>query len=99
MPDYDEKRGFSRMAADCKMSFRLAGDETLSNGVCINLSGSGILFQAEEPLALGKAAEVRLLPEHRITPPLAAFIEVVRCERGPNGHYRIAGAIKGIKGE
>lgn len=101
MLDYEEKRDFIRMQAECKMRYRLAGEETYTDGQCLNLSGSGILFQGPRPLEPGKAAEVHLVPDHKITPPLTAYLEVVRCEAlgDADGPYRIAGAIKGIKDE
>lgn len=80
------------------MSFRLAGEELSREGFCINISGSGVLFEADGPVQLGTAVEVHLVPQKKIVAPLTAFIEVVRCTRTDTGHYRIAGAIKGIKG-
>ena len=99
MLDYDEKRDFIRMQAECKMSYRLAGEDTYTEGNCLNISGSGLLFKGGRPLEPGKAAEVHLAPDNCITPPLTAYIEVIRCDPGPDGQYTIAGAIKGIKGE
>jgi hypothetical protein len=99
MLDYDEKRDFIRMQAECKMSYRLAGEETYTDGSCVNISGSGILFKGPRPLEPGKAAEIHLDPENRITPPLTAYIEVIRCLPDGGGQYDIGGAIKGIKGE
>jgi hypothetical protein len=99
MLEYDEKRRFARMEADCKISYRLAGDESYHDGGCVNISGAGILFRGDFPLEVGKAAELRIDPENGITPPLIAYIEVVRCEADANGSYRIAGSIKGIKSE
>ena len=80
------------------MSFRLAGEDRTREGFCINISGSGVLFEADDPLQLGTAVEVFLVPQKKIVAPLTAFIEVVRCTRTDTGYYRIAGAIKGIKG-
>ncbi len=99
MLDYDEKRDFIRMQAECKMSYRLAGEETYTEGSCLNISGSGLLFKGPLALEAGRAAEIHLIPDNRITPPLTAYIEVVRCEPSGEGQYEIAGAIKGIKGE
>lgn len=99
MLDYDEKRDFIRMQAECKMSYRLAGEETYTEGNCLNISGSGILFKGPLALEPGRAAEIHLVPDNRITPPLTAYIEVVRCAPADDGEYDIAGAIKGIKGE
>lgn len=99
MLEYDEKRDFIRMQADCNMTFRLADTEIVYDGTCVNISGSGILFEADIPLELGKAVEVRIIPRNKVTPPLTAYIETLRCTGSETGRYRIAGAIKGIKSE
>lgn len=99
MLEYDERRDFIRMQADCKMSYRFADAEDLREGVCVNISGSGILFRADSPVETGKAVEIHLEPENRLTPPLTAYIEVVRCDAIEPGRYEVAGAIKGIKSE
>jgi hypothetical protein len=99
MLEYDEKRDFMRMQADCKMTFRLADTDSVHDGACVNISGSGILFEADTPVAVGKAVEVCLVPHNKITPPLTAYIETIRCTESKTGRFRIAGAIKGIKSE
>ncbi|MGX2040542.1 PilZ domain-containing protein [Methylocaldum sp. MU1018] len=97
MLEYDEKRDFIRMQADCKMTFRLADTDVVYEGTCLNISGSGILFEAGVPVDLGKAVEIRLVPHNKITPSLTAYIEVIRCMETEPGRHRIAGEIKGIK--
>ncbi|HYE34801.1 PilZ domain-containing protein [Methylocaldum sp.] len=99
MLEFDEKRDFIRMQAHCKMSFRLADGDAVYEGACVNISGSGILFETDTTVDAGKAVEVRLVPDNKITPPLTAYIEVIRCTETEAGRYRIAGAIKGIKSE
>lgn len=93
----NEKRDFIRMQARCRMQFRIADSEEFMEAACANISGSGILFQAHVPVESGKAAEVFIDLENRITPPLTAYIEVIRCEPIANGTFEIAGSIKGIK--
>lgn len=95
--EYDEKRAFRRCPIVCRLTYRPAGGGPCSEGEGIDLSGSGILFVGETSLKIGKAVEVNLLSENRLTPPLTVYIEVVRCEQGKNGCYTLAGAIKGIK--
>ena len=79
------------------MSFRLAGKPATHQGFCINISGSGVLFETESPLAKGTAVEIHLVPQRGLATPLTALIEVVRCVATDAGQYRIAGAIRGIK--
>jgi hypothetical protein len=99
MLEYEEKRQFTRSQTNCRIRYRLAGSDAYSEGICLNISGSGILFRGNAPLEVGKAAELHLASENKITPPLAAYIEVVRCEQDEGGDYRIAGAIKGIRSD
>lgn len=97
--EYDEKRKFPRTLADGPVRYRLSGNDAYCEGCCMNISGSGILFRGDLPLAVGKAAVLNLFPGNNIIPPLTAYIEVVRCEQIGNGEYHIAGAIQGIKSE
>jgi hypothetical protein len=98
MMDYEEKRDFIRMQAECKMTYRLADTRNYHEGTCVNLSGSGILFNGDTSVNAGAAMEVRLEPDNRITPPLIAYIEVTRCMPEGENRFSIAGLIKGIKG-
>jgi len=93
----EEKRYFSRLPTDCKLAFKPAGADRPLGGSCINLSGSGILFKSGSPIEPGKAIEVRIRPTYPVTPPLTAFVEVVRCTAGTDESFEIAGAIRGIK--
>lgn len=96
--EFQERRESPRSKVDCAMSFRLAGQDQHHEGLCIDISGSGVLFEADCPVPLGTALEVHLVPQKKIVTALTAFVEVVRCTRSDTGKYRIAGAIKGIKG-
>ncbi len=95
----EDKRYFPRMRTDCKLAFKPVGTTTPQGGSCINLSGSGILFKSTSPVEPGKAIEVHIRPNYKITPPLTAFVEVVRCSPVGDNSFHIAGAIKGIKDE
>ncbi|MGY6213578.1 PilZ domain-containing protein [Methylolobus aquaticus] len=92
-----ERRDSPRNRIDCAMSFRLAGKDVSHEAFCINISGSGVLFEADDPLTTGTAVEIHLVPQRGVAAPLTAFVEVVRCVATDAGPYRIAGAIKGIK--
>ncbi len=96
--EFQERRESPRSRVDCAMSFRLAGQDQTQEGFCLDISGSGVLFEADAPVPLGTALEIHLVPQKTIVTALTAFVEVVRCTRADSGKYRIAGAIKGIKG-
>jgi hypothetical protein len=52
--------------------------------------------QSFEP---GLAMEVSIVPKSNITPPMTAFIEVVRSVKHDGNQYEIAAVIKTIKGK
>ncbi len=100
MMDYEEKRYFPRMKCDCAMSFKPVASGSQNHARCVDISASGIRFEAEEAVEMGRALEIRTFPADRITPPITALVEVVRCEHSPHeGRYRIACVIKGIKSQ
>jgi len=92
-----EKRNFARIKIHCDITYRQAGAGNVTRGVCEDLSGSGILFIAQDPLSVGASVEISVVPQNAITPPLNAVIEVVRSEPAQQaGRYRIAGAIQRV---
>lgn len=99
MNEYQERRRFPRIKANCALTFKRVACGNQAHALCVDISASGILFEAEEPVDLGRALEVRTFPADRITPPITALVEVNRCVRTAQGRYRIAGAIMGIKSQ
>lgn len=99
MLEYDEKRSYIRMDVDCDITYKLADSNNSKTGRCLSLSGAGLSFIAEDELNPGIAMEVSVIPKSSVTPPMTAFIEVVRCtaQEEPNS-YEIAASIKSIKG-
>ena len=98
MIEYDEKRNFMRMTMNCDISFKLAESDQQHQGHCTTLSHTGISFIADHSLETGKSLEINVSPENAITPPMTAFIEIVRCSKRQEGDFEIAGNIKSIKG-
>jgi hypothetical protein len=98
MLNYDEKRDYIRMDVDCDITYKLADGDEVKTGKCTTLSGAGVSFLAEEAFEVGLAMEVSILPKTAITPPMTAFIEVVRNVKLDDGSYEIAATIKSIKG-
>ncbi len=98
MLEYDEKRNYIRMDVDCDISYKLADSGTRKTGRCISLSGAGIAFIADTPIEPGLAMEVCVQPKSAVTPPMTAFIEVVRCNKSEDQQFEIAASIKSIKG-
>ena len=98
MLGYDEKRNYIRMSVDCSITYKLAASDQVYNGRCTTLSGAGISFISREEIEPGKGLEINVIPENNVTPPMTAYIEVVRSSGLENGEYEIAATIKNIKG-
>ena len=93
--DYDEKRDYFRMAADCPLSFTIHGDETLYNGQCINLSAGGVRFHSETVVEPGSLVEINITPDKSVVPPLKAVIEIIRRDATSKANtYEYGGTIK-----
>jgi len=93
--DYDEKRDYFRMAADCPLSFTIHGDSAVYQGQCINLSAGGVRFHSETVIEPGSLVDIDITPEKSVVPPLKAVIEVMRRDdtSKPNV-YEYGGTIK-----
>ena len=97
MLEYDEKRDYIRMDVDCDITYKLADSEGMKTGRCTSLSGSGVSFIADSAFEIGLAMEVNVLPQNPLTPPMTAFIEVVRNSVQQDGSFEIAATIKSLK--
>ncbi|WKJ91474.1 PilZ domain-containing protein [Methylomonas montana] len=98
MLNHDEKRDYIRMDVDCDITYKPAGSSEIKTGKCSTLSGAGVSFFADRSFDIGLAMEISILPKNPITPPMTAFIEVVRSVKQADGSYEIAASIKSIKG-
>ena len=96
--EYDEKRNYIRMDIDCDLTFRAADSDHFYQGHCTSLSGSGVAFVAEEQFDVGKGLEINIVPKSSVTPPMTAYVEVVRSKPLEKGQYEIAAVIRSIKG-
>ncbi len=97
MQEYNEKRDYIRMDVDCDVNYKLADSDELKTGKCTNLSGAGMSFITESPYSTGLAMKVNVLPKNSVTPPMTAFIEVVRCIPQDDGTFEVAASIKSLK--
>lgn len=73
--DYAEKRDFIRMRVDADVSLIHAGQEF--EGVCLDLSSSGMQVQAPRQFNVGDQLTVRIDSEHAALKGLEADTEVV----------------------
>lgn len=98
MLNNDEKRDYIRMDVDCDVTYKLANSEHVKTGRCMTLSGAGVSFIADQACEPGLAMEISIIPKTTLTPPMTAFIEVVRCNKREADQFEIAAVIKSIKG-
>ncbi|WP_174483180.1 PilZ domain-containing protein [methanotrophic endosymbiont of Bathymodiolus puteoserpentis (Logatchev)] len=97
MLDHSESRAFIRMDVSCEMTYKFPDSDQSFVGTCLNLSGSGVLFTTDQALKAGAALEVTISPENSLTPPMKAYVEVIRCKDVEPGVYEVATEIKGIR--
>ncbi|PKM11974.1 MAG: pilus assembly protein PilZ [Gammaproteobacteria bacterium HGW-Gammaproteobacteria-10] len=97
MLEYDEKRNYIRMNVECELTYKLVDSNDIFKGTCTSISGAGISFLADLSFEPGKAMEINITPKNTITPPMTAYIQVVRATKQDDGRYEVAGAIKSIK--
>ncbi|MET0067157.1 MAG: PilZ domain-containing protein [Candidatus Thiodiazotropha sp.] len=90
MNDFAEKRSFHRMAVNGPVRFRLNGNQEISTGRVVNLSGNGLLFTCEQEIPADTRMAVLITPSQTITPPLAAEVDVLRSDPVEAEGFQIA---------
>ena len=95
---YDEKRDFIRMNAEHALEFRTLGSDETQQGVCCNLSATGIMFTTENSIPNGAELEVNITPQYSVVSPFDAVVKVIRSQAsvGPDS-YAVAGKITSIR--
>ncbi len=79
------------------ISYKYSGAEQLYSGVCLNISGSGILFRAEKFIETGMALEITIERETALTASMIAYVEVIRSIEIASDQFEVTTEIKGIK--
>lgn len=92
----DDKRGFRRMNVDAPVYLTVVDatqnplQPTISlEGVCKDLSATGMAIEASEPLEQDTYVDVVLEPTTPLTPSLKAFAKVARCGQQDDSSYAI----------
>ncbi len=95
---HEEKRDFIRMNAKHAMQFNEVGSSDTHQGMCQNLSATGISFITEKPIPVGTELEINITPRHAIVSPFDALITVLRIQtNGSPNTFFIAGKITSIE--
>lgn len=92
--NYSEKRNFIRMRINTPVTIR-HGEHDLE-ALCQDLSGSGLLVHARQPLPMGAEVGVHIEPQTGAQQAFIATAEVARVEPRDDGGYTIGFAIKAI---
>lgn len=93
--DYTEKRDFIRMSIRTPITLSQAG--CVLQGVCQDLSSTGMQVVAASSFDLGDKVEVRIPSEHAELKGLEALAEVVRVERQADGCQHLGLSIQSMK--
>ncbi len=91
-----DRRGLPRMEFNCHMTYQAVGSTTRIPAHAVCLSGSGMLFEAEEALRPGTRLEIFAKPDLPITPPLWAVVVVKRSRpvHGEPSTFHVAAEIE-----
>jgi len=82
---YEEKRNFIRMKMDSPLSLTLS-DRTVE-GVCIDLSGTGMCIELADELKLGEQAVVHLPSQQNQVSAFNAIVRINRIMKDGDLHY------------
>ena len=97
MAAQSDARQFTHMGESIEISYRFPDAELSSIGVCLSMSGSGILFRADQFIERGRALEVSTVHQSAVLPSFVAYVEVIQSNKLVSGQYEVATEIKGIK--
>lgn len=95
-PKRADRRGLPRMSFECPMTYHAVGSSRRQPAHALSLSGSGLLFEAEESLLPGTRLEIFAKPTLPITPPLWAVVIVKRSKpvHGEPSTFHVAAEIE-----
>ena len=91
---YDEKRDFIRMQVNSPISIHHQGKQY--DGLCVDLSGTGLKISCPDQLAMGAECEVAIAPTAQGQHSFKALVTVTRVEEDANQQYLIGFSISQI---
>jgi len=84
---YSEKRDFIRMKIGAPLNAKLAAASEIIEGLCLDLSGSGLQVETKQNLVVGTEAEVEVSSDYGHNPTLKAKVKVVRSTTNDTGDH------------
>jgi c-di-GMP-binding flagellar brake protein YcgR len=96
MRDYSEKRDFMRMKVDSAIELRLPDRSRSLQGICRDLSGTGMGIEVAEAFEIGAELDACLPSSNANFPPFQTRVRVIRITRLDNGNQRLGVEIVNI---
>jgi hypothetical protein len=94
--DYSEKREYFRMNTNSSITLQPDGSDEVYEGICVNLSATGVLFTSNQRFDPGTIIRINITPAKAVVAPLDAVVEVIRSQMDSEKGYTIAAQIKEI---
>lgn len=85
--NHSEKRDFIRMKVDAPIELRLCDSNEILQGICRDLSGTGMAVEIDQNLVPGTQLLACLSSSNSKFPPFEASVQVVRSSALSNGRY------------
>ncbi len=91
MANRNDNRHFYRMMVNADIKLMINDPETarVLDGVCRDLSASGMSVEVDEPLEMGTLLRIRLESPNASVPPLDATAKVMRCSQDNEDSYNL----------
>lgn len=96
MRNHSEKRDFIRMKVDTQIELRVSGSEKVLQGICRDLSGTGMAVEVDEDFAVGTRLLACLSSSNNKFPPFEANVQVIRSSTLANGRYLVGMEIQHV---
>ncbi len=87
--DWAEKRDFIRMKVNTEVTITVEASNQKIMGVCRDLSGNGMLLEANQPIAEGQTCRTSLNTPSAALPSLNAELKVIRCTQLGEDRYQL----------
>lgn len=89
MIEHDDKRSFLRMMVNADLELRLDDGEanTVVDGICRDLSSTGMAAEVISPIEVGAELKIKLASNNPSVPPLRATVKVMRCSQEVEDTY------------
>lgn len=97
MRDYSEKRDFIRMKVNAQLTITREDNKASINGVCRDLSGTGMLLEVSEAIPEGTRLHTSLPSQNDNFPAFESVVSVTRCTDQGDGRYMLGVNIEEVK--